>query len=301
MRPWLAEVLRNVIRMRARRERSRAHWERAAAEPLQTSVASPEAVRERLELQRIVVECVLALEEPLRATVLLHFFEERSSAEIARLTGVPAGTVRPRLKRASSGCASSWTRVSTASAAGGRCARASRQRHSFRRDGESGLADGKARGPRRGVPRLALALLAGGVWHDWVGANFELFLRTHDPDGDLRRMLAAVTAITMGTRSATSFYTPEAFHDPQLEVLQEATGRTLIRLTKLGPLEWFDNHFEQDRVFILSGPNVDVCRYIMVGWVANLRFENSTDADCNEPVLGLRLVQHQGAEARLPP
>ena len=46
------------------------------------------------------------------------------------------------------------------------------------------------------------------VSHDWVGANFERFLRTHDPDGDLRRMLAAVTAITMGTRSATSFYTP---------------------------------------------------------------------------------------------
>ena len=100
VRPWLAEVLRNVIRMRARGERRRARRESAGVDPLETGVASPEAVQERLELHRIVVECVLALEEPLRATVLLHFFEERSSADIARLTGVPAGTVRPRLKRA---------------------------------------------------------------------------------------------------------------------------------------------------------------------------------------------------------
>jgi hypothetical protein len=67
---------------------------------------------------------------------------------------------------------------------------------------------------------------------------------------------------------------------------------------QLGSLDWSDNSFEQDRVFILSGPNVDVCRYIVAGWVANVRFENSTDADCNEPMLGLRLVQHHSAAAR---
>jgi RNA polymerase sigma factor (sigma-70 family) len=99
VRPWLAEVLRNVIRMRARGDRRRRRWEAAGASS-ETAAGSPESVQERLELHRLVVECVLALEEPLRATVLLRFFEERSSTEIARSLGVPAGTVRWRLKRA---------------------------------------------------------------------------------------------------------------------------------------------------------------------------------------------------------
>jgi RNA polymerase sigma-70 factor (ECF subfamily) len=100
VRPWLAEVLRNVIRMRLRSERRRTRWETASRDAQETSIASPEAVQERLELHRLIVENVQSLEEPLRAVVLLRFFEERSSAEIARLTDVPAGTVRWRLKRA---------------------------------------------------------------------------------------------------------------------------------------------------------------------------------------------------------
>jgi hypothetical protein len=63
-------------------------------------VSSPEAAYERLELHRIVVESVKGLPEPLRTTVLLRYFEERSSAEIARQMRVPAGTVRWRLKSA---------------------------------------------------------------------------------------------------------------------------------------------------------------------------------------------------------
>ena len=42
----------------------------------------------------------MGLPEPLRTTVLLRYFEERSSSEIARRMGVPAGTVRWRLKKA---------------------------------------------------------------------------------------------------------------------------------------------------------------------------------------------------------
>jgi hypothetical protein len=59
--------------------------------------ASPEAVLERLELQRTVVAMVEALDEPLRTTLLLRFFEGRAPAEIARAQGVPAGTVRWRI------------------------------------------------------------------------------------------------------------------------------------------------------------------------------------------------------------
>ena len=39
------------------------------------------------------------LREPFRSTLLLHYFEERSSEEIARHLGVPGSTVRNRVHR----------------------------------------------------------------------------------------------------------------------------------------------------------------------------------------------------------
>jgi DNA-directed RNA polymerase specialized sigma24 family protein len=56
VRPWLAEVLRNVIRMRLRSERRRARWETASRDAQEASIASPEAVEERLQLHRLIVE-----------------------------------------------------------------------------------------------------------------------------------------------------------------------------------------------------------------------------------------------------
>src|SRR6185503_2772695 len=53
----------------------------------------------RAELQRILVESVLALDESERTAVLLRYFENLSAEEIARRSGVPAGTVRSRLSR----------------------------------------------------------------------------------------------------------------------------------------------------------------------------------------------------------
>ncbi len=44
------------------------------------------------------------------------------------------------------------------------------------------------------------------VSHDWMGANFEQFLMTQDPDGDLRRMLGAVTAVVIGAHVRPSLY-----------------------------------------------------------------------------------------------
>ena len=43
---------------------------------------------------------VLELDEPFRSTLLLRYVEGRSAADIARRQGVPAGTVRWRLKAA---------------------------------------------------------------------------------------------------------------------------------------------------------------------------------------------------------
>ena len=98
LRPWLGGVARNVARMtargRARRER------REQAVPVHDEVPSPEQLVARAQVQQQVNRLVLELHEPLRSTLLLRFFEGLSAAEIARAQGIPAATVRSRLKDA---------------------------------------------------------------------------------------------------------------------------------------------------------------------------------------------------------
>ncbi len=98
VRPWLGWVARNLSRMRrraaARRARREEQVEAAVAAP------SPEELVARARMQERVARMVLELEEPLRATVMLRYYEGLSGAEIARAQGVPEGTVRWRLKRA---------------------------------------------------------------------------------------------------------------------------------------------------------------------------------------------------------
>ncbi|HUQ05854.1 MAG TPA: sigma-70 family RNA polymerase sigma factor [Kofleriaceae bacterium] len=103
LRPWLAKVLRDAFRMRARSEGRRSAREQAAtlvgtAEP--DEVPTPESLVVRAQAQRRLVDLVLRLEEPYRSTVLLHYSEGVSLADIARAQGVPAGTVRWRMKTA---------------------------------------------------------------------------------------------------------------------------------------------------------------------------------------------------------
>jgi RNA polymerase sigma factor (sigma-70 family) len=98
LRPWLGGVARNVARMtargRARRER------REHAVPVAEEVPSPEQLLARAQIQQKVNRLVVELHEPLRSTLLLRFFEGLSAAEIARAQGIPAATVRSRLKDA---------------------------------------------------------------------------------------------------------------------------------------------------------------------------------------------------------
>ncbi len=96
LRPWLAVVLRNLwINRRAAARRREVRQRRFASDE---AAASPEWLAERVEGQRLLAELVAALEEPYRQTLVLRYFEELSSAAIARRLGVPAGTVRWRLK-----------------------------------------------------------------------------------------------------------------------------------------------------------------------------------------------------------
>src|SRR4051812_8556868 len=96
--PWLAEVLRNFVRGAHRSGRARQLREERASE-LYASVPSPELLLERAEAQRLLVGLVVALDEPYRTAILLRYFEGLTAAAIARTQGVPAGTVRWRIKQ----------------------------------------------------------------------------------------------------------------------------------------------------------------------------------------------------------
>jgi DNA-directed RNA polymerase specialized sigma24 family protein len=89
---------------RAQRWRSGARSDNArlareVAVPPPSPVESPAEAVERAELRRMVVECVLALDEPYRSTVVLRFFEEQDVGAIARLTATGENTVRTRIRR----------------------------------------------------------------------------------------------------------------------------------------------------------------------------------------------------------
>ena len=102
-RPWLGQVVRNLARMRFRGERRRQVREVAthvAEEQPGAHLDSPEQLLARVETQRRLTSLVVGLEEPLRSTVLLRYYEGLSAADIAARQQVPAGTVRWRLKTA---------------------------------------------------------------------------------------------------------------------------------------------------------------------------------------------------------
>jgi RNA polymerase sigma-70 factor (ECF subfamily) len=97
VRPWLARVARNAARMRARSESARATRERASS--VAREALSAGELAEKLESQRLLVEAVRDLSEPYRSTILLHYWEHKTSEEIAALHGIAAATVRWRLKQ----------------------------------------------------------------------------------------------------------------------------------------------------------------------------------------------------------
>jgi RNA polymerase sigma-70 factor (ECF subfamily) len=99
-RPWLAQVLRNLVHTRRRNDQRRARRERDFQGAGPDRAAAVDEIYDRVELQRFVSEQVMALDEPLRTVVVLCYFEGLDSGEVAHLTGTPAGTVRWRLKQA---------------------------------------------------------------------------------------------------------------------------------------------------------------------------------------------------------
>jgi len=58
------------------------------------------------------------------------------------------------------------------------------------------------------LPSVEQVMNHVAVSHDWLGANFEAFLRANDTQGDFRRMLMSTTAIVLGAHVRPSFYNP---------------------------------------------------------------------------------------------
>jgi RNA polymerase sigma-70 factor, ECF subfamily len=95
---WLCRIAVNVAH-----DYLRSGWRRRVTlcgeQPLPETEEqdTPEGAAERRELQRRVRQAVASLPDKQRTPIWLHYFEGFSVAEVARLEGVPEGTVRSRL------------------------------------------------------------------------------------------------------------------------------------------------------------------------------------------------------------
>ena len=97
LRAWLATIARNLS-LRTLRTRGRVRRrEQAAARP-EGYVADD--IAERVEIQRRVADAVARLPEPGRSAIVRRYFDGLTSAELARLDGVPLRTIESRLRRA---------------------------------------------------------------------------------------------------------------------------------------------------------------------------------------------------------
>lgn len=95
--PWLRRVLTNERNMWLRGRTRRTARELVHADV--PEVADAEDVVHALELAEIVRGLMDELDPAVREVVEARYFEGQSSAEVARALGVPAGTVRWRLKQ----------------------------------------------------------------------------------------------------------------------------------------------------------------------------------------------------------
>jgi len=100
LRAWLFTLMHNIFVNQVRRSlRQASPGGTVSVEEVENALAAPEAgTAQSLDLQR----CLLRLPEDQRAVLLLVSLEDLSYEEVARITGVPVGTVMSRLSRARS-------------------------------------------------------------------------------------------------------------------------------------------------------------------------------------------------------
>jgi len=101
LRAWFQRVLQNLVRQHRRAARRRDVRQAAAIGMADRPLDGPAAhdLVERAATCRAVVDAVLSLDEPYRATILLRFFEGLPPRAVAARMAVPVATVHTRLQR----------------------------------------------------------------------------------------------------------------------------------------------------------------------------------------------------------
>lgn len=97
LRPWLRTILRNGHRMTRRAERARVQREMAQSAPEAPSAESMVAAQQLYALLDALLD---ELDAEDRELLERRFLDEQSAADIARDRGIPAATVRTRVRRA---------------------------------------------------------------------------------------------------------------------------------------------------------------------------------------------------------
>ncbi len=100
LRPWLGTILRNNHRMARRSARARERREQAHPSPEVPSVESMVAAQ---QLYALLDELLEELDDEDRHIIRERYVAERTAVEIADELGIPAATVRTRLRRALQG------------------------------------------------------------------------------------------------------------------------------------------------------------------------------------------------------
>jgi RNA polymerase sigma-70 factor (ECF subfamily) len=99
LRPWIATVVRNLVRSEGRRrQRARSRERQVLEQAGAATVPSSEELLSQVQTERALAALVLDLPEPYRHTILLRYHHGKSAADIARAEDIPEGTVRWRLK-----------------------------------------------------------------------------------------------------------------------------------------------------------------------------------------------------------
>ena len=96
---WLYTIAYNLCKNDYRHEEVRQNYTSECMLCEEPTVAADETV-ERQELRRILRKIVQALPESQRVAFLLHYDEELTVPEVARIVGAPEGTVKSRLAAA---------------------------------------------------------------------------------------------------------------------------------------------------------------------------------------------------------